>query len=204
MPEHIQYWFPTLIYNRKIEADNDYLIQKAYQLKEKYPNPNTGWRCETFNTMNTYHPREDRDQRIFSFIDEITNHVYEFGKVFNVKLPKYRLKWTGFWFNIASPGQYQEFHQHPVSHFSLVYYLKVNPNCGNFAIRSLEAYSDMLPLPLDDPDGITDINCKVVQFTPEPSQLLIFRSHLPHMVDVNKSNEDRISISMNYIYEGII
>ena len=39
---------------------------------------------------------------------------------------------------------------------------------------------------------------KSCSYTPEPTKILIFKSNLLHMVEMNLSNSDRISIAMNF------
>jgi hypothetical protein len=53
----------------------------------------------------------------------------------------------------------------------------------------------MFPLPAS---VYVPSNYKTCTYTPQESMLLIFRSNLLHMVEKNKSDEDRISISMNF------
>ena len=88
----------------------------------------------------------------------------------------------------------QEFHIHPNHHFSLVYYVSVNDNSGNIIFRSPESATDMFMLPSGNE---TLASMKTVSIKPEVGTLLIFRSNLLHMVEKNKSNQPRVSISFN-------
>ena len=46
--------------------------------------------------------------------------------------------------------------------------------------------------------NLNKISYPACWYEPENSMLLIFRSNLIHMVEKNNSNDDRISISMNF------
>ena len=148
----IKAWFPTLIYFDILEEFKDrnlYLKNKAYSLKElNASKSSTNWKCDTFNTLDSYNYLNDNDTIINELVDVCKNRVLEFAKEYGVHRPISNLQCHDFWFNIASTGSYQEFHQHTQSHFSAVYYVNVNDNCGNIYFRSIEAMTDMFNLPI--------------------------------------------------------
>jgi uncharacterized protein (TIGR02466 family) len=200
----IQAWFPTLIFEESLKEfsnHNDYFANKARALKLKFNSKvNTNWACDTFNTLNTYDPKKDNDQIINSFIDTCKQHVLNFSKEFGVKKEIQELDCHDFWFNIASPGNYQELHQHSNSHFSAVYYVSAEKDAGDITFKSTEHFTDMYNLPIDDKD-LTQASCKACSYTPMNSKLLIFRSNILHEVRKNLSGTDRISISMNFRFK---
>jgi uncharacterized protein (TIGR02466 family) len=197
----ISFWFPTVVYQDYIEGiDNDYLSQKAYALRDKYPDPKHDWYCNTYSTIMNYSYEEDNDFVVNKLIENCLLHVDKLGKKFNVS-NKYKLECHGMWFNVASPGSYLETHVHQNSHFSLVYYVKTKDKCGNLLLRKLDHLSDMYPLPIDNTNVTNNpLTHSFVWYKPEDSMVIVFRSNVPHLVQVNKSNEDRISISMNFKY----
>ena len=200
----IKTWFPTLIYFNILEDfknHNLHLKNKAYFLKKQNASiSNTEWKCDTFNTLNLYDYSKDDDIIVTNLVNICKNKVLEFSKEYGVNQPISNLQCHDFWFNIASTGNYQEFHQHSQSHFSAVYYVSVDDNCGNINFRSIEAMTDMFSLPVADKDT-TYASYKSCEYTPKESGLLIFRSNLLHMVEKNLSEKDRISISMNFRFQ---
>jgi ectoine hydroxylase-related dioxygenase (phytanoyl-CoA dioxygenase family) len=48
------------------------------------------------------------------------------------------------------------------------------------------------------PEGSTSIINPTYEIIPEEGKILIFSSSLLHMVEKNKSDEDRVSIAMNF------
>jgi len=196
----IRLWFPTVVYQDFIQGiDNDYLAQKAYALRDKYPDANNDWYCNTYSTINLYSYKEDNDLVVNNLIENCLLHVDKVGKEFSVS-NKYKLECDGMWFNIAPPGSYQETHVHQKSHFSLVYYVKTKDKCGNLILRKQDHLSDMYPLPIDTSATNNPLTYAMCWYEPEDSKVIIFRSNVPHLVQVNKSDEDRISISMNFKY----
>jgi hypothetical protein len=103
-----------------------------------------------------------------------------------------------FWFNIAAQGAYQEYHLHPKSHFSLVYYVQTQKQCGNIVFQTADTLTDMFPLIADQATYASYKNCF---YTPKDSLLLIFKSTLLHMVEKNLSDKDRISVAMNFKFK---
>ena len=93
------------------------------------------------------------------------------------------------WVNISNFGNYNIIHNHrnnldfdnEGSIVSGILYLKIPENGGG-----LNFYNPL------------DINLNHYH-EPKEGQLLLFDSFLPHSVDANLSQEDRISIAFNYI-----
>jgi uncharacterized protein (TIGR02466 family) len=195
----IKHWFMTPIYSTQLETTdkNTYLANKAIHLKNSFEVNNSDWRCPTFNTLNLYDWHADNDPIIIDLIDLCKQEVYKFSQSFGVKLNLDQLYCKDFWFNIAEENEYQEYHQHTDSHFSLSYYVQTPNNCGNIVFRSFESMFDMAVLPIKNED-LTELSFKTCSYTPKESMLVIFRSNLLHMVEQNLSKEPRISISMNF------
>ena len=193
----IEEWFPTKIYYADIDDSvekNAKLEKHAYDIFKKYKNEiNSDWNCDTFNTLNkNYKLGNSNDDFIEKFIKEISQHVFKYAESYGLSPTKHLLTCDQFWFNIAKKGNYQEYHQHPNSHFSIVYYVKSNLNSGNTIFKNHSSLFDSYSLPS------TSNNFNYCTYEPKEGRLLIFRSNLLHMVEKNKNEEDRISISANF------
>lgn len=199
---NIDFLFPTMVYSDTIlnfEQKNTYLKNKALELKQQHQscNSTTHWYCDTFNTLGIYDGWQ-QDSIMQELIQITGNHVLHFAEQYGVK--NKTLVCREFWFNVSSPGSYQEFHQHSGHHFSLSYYLQAPKNSGNILFRSMESYTDMFPLPIEN-NNYNMNSFKTYGYEPKESKFLIFRSNLPHMVEKNMSNENRISVAMNFRFE---
>lgn len=198
----IDFWFPTIIKSEilfKFKSLNDYFANKCYDCKQQFPYTVIDWRCDTYNTLETYDPWADKDQSIKTLIEECEIQVLDFSKEFGEIPDDSEIKCTEFWFNLSTLNSYQEYHNHPNSHFSAVYYVKTHENCGNIVFRDFNSFSDMYQLPIKKNTHKCYSTC---YYVPQDSMLLVFRSNLWHMVEKNLSYEDRISISMNFTIKG--
>ena len=194
-------WFPTLIYNDTLNFQHrQYLVNKAKAIySQTQGHTVTKWACDTYNTVGFYDHRSVQDTVVLSLIELLRTKVHEFGKNYGINLPIETLYCKDFWFNLAEPGAYQEYHQHTRSHFSVSYYLSVLENCGKIRFRSIEAMTDMYTLPVEG-NLENFASKKTCAYEPVDNLLLIFRSNVPHMVEKNHSEELRISISANFEY----
>jgi uncharacterized protein (TIGR02466 family) len=186
--------FPTLVYTTKLHQSPEttkQIIAKALELQQSTV-PITEWQCDTFNTLGTYDMLHD--PLFKELIDTCGKEVLNFSREYGVDLKQ--IEAIDAWMNVSSKGNYQEFHQHANSHFSLAYYLKIPKDSGKIIFKSHESTTDMFPLP--KPTRDCPPAYKSYHFEPEEGMLLIFRSNLQHMVEQNKSDEPRISISMNF------
>ena len=172
------------------KSKNKFFYEKVIEL-EKTVNPVTDWRCDTYNTLDSYSLKNDT--LFVDLIERITKEVVGFSKSFGVTSEN--INCSDAWLNLAHPNSYQEYHTHPNNHFSAVYYVKTPKNSGNIVFRSAESYTDMYPLPSK---SFEIPNCKSYWVSPVECDLIIFRSNLSHMVEQNKSSDDRVSIALNF------
>jgi len=194
--------FPTLVFEETLEdlkKHNQALIDKAYKIKEQAPETDPDWRCDTYSTLPHYNLEQDNDSVVHRLINLFGNKVMAFSRNWGMD-PK-KIICNDFWINIAAPGDYQEYHKHARSHFSLAYYLQTDKGCGNIVFKNPSDHFDMFPLPVSARGSLTDASFGTFAFEPEENKLLIFRSTLSHMVEKNKSNRDRISVTMNFSFE---
>lgn len=199
--KQISMWFPTLIYEdilSEILPHNNHLLSKAYNIQSQSPDTKVDWNCDTYNTMLQYDLVSDNDPVIQQLLQVSKEKVIDFANEFGVKKTVSDLECNDYWFNIAKPGSYQEYHIHPKSDFSLIYYVKTPDNCGNVRFQSSSSLFDSFPLPVNE---LTYASYRDCFYTPKESLILIFRSNLGHMVEKNLSNEDRISIAMNFKFK---
>ena len=189
----IESWFPTLVYTETLsEHDNAKIADYCRDIRKNTASAHN-WRCNTYSSLSSSYNLAT-DEYFNSLIKDIAVQVGTFCKVYSLNEFDVLLKEA--WFNISDPGSYQEYHIHTESHFSAVYYVKTPEGSGDICFRSHEANFDMFPLKHKEQNQFT---YKTVNYKAKESNLLIFRSHLSHMVEMNNSNEDRISISMNFI-----
>jgi len=106
------------------------------------------------------------------------------------------------WANINPPGAFNRPHIHPNSLWSGVYYVKTQENCGHLKIEDPKTISLMtVPRRTDKP--LPKHLWNEVHFEPVQGRCIMFPSWLNHTVDINKSNDIRISVSFNFLQAGM-
>ena len=110
------------------------------------------------------------------------------------------------WININQKNTYNALHDHPQCYYSFVYYVKVPLNSGNInfhhpspTIEHTWSNSHFV----GERDNMEDSVCYRIWKEPVNGLLVMFPAWLKHSVDMNKSNEDRISIAINTHIENI-
>lgn len=79
-----------------------------------------------------------------------------------------------FWFNLNEPGNYNDWHHHGSRETVGVIYVKTDDKSGDIVFE----------------DG--------TQISPQIGDFIIFPSEINHRVDINQSNNLRISIAFNF------
>lgn len=192
----IETWFPTLIFYEDLfdkfgETFNKQVYEKAKDLQKNHK-IETFWNCDTFNTQGI---NLQNDQLFLNFCEVIKNYVLLFADEYKIDKTKYKLEMSDLWLNVAPPGEYQEYHDHVPEHFSAVYYVQTPENSGKIIFQNFDSWINNSIVSKTENNYA---NMKTVFYNPRPGLLLIFPSDLLHMVEKNKSTEDRVSIAMNF------
>lgn len=91
---------------------------------------------------------------------------------------------AGYWFNYMPPGSTTTLHTHDDDDelLSAVYYVHVPENSGNLILY-------------DDAENATQ---KKIEITPKAGEFIFFKPDVRHEVSRNNSNEQRLSIGINF------
>ena len=186
----VKTWFADAVYNDKIydEAQNEEVISIIGSAAKKYLAPTHEWNCSMISTFGTYRPHED--SKFTSLISVIEEHVNKFARILG---SGHNYKCKESWVNVSKKGQYQEYHVHPNNLFSAVYYVNTYENSGDIVFKKMPYETYELKNKIES----NEFNYQEAKYSPEPGQLLIFRSCIPHMVTENKSDKNRVSIAFN-------
>ena len=137
------------------------------------------------------------DEVFFPLVKEITNLVSHVMCEALQYDSHYEVDITGMWGNIQKPGEQLRTHAHHNNILAGVFYLNENddfpllrferPHFGSFdpLVGKFNAYNQGSYL-----------------IKPERNKVILFPAMLSHGVDVNQSNEDRLSISFNVMLRG--
>tara|TARA_Y100001937_G_C6992698_1_gene272837 strand:- start:101 stop:700 length:600 start_codon:yes stop_codon:yes gene_type:complete len=164
------------------------LIDYAYNLREKdsvgnYVSNRGGWQSHPIHIKNTDDILHNVLINTLKNFPNIKTHV------------KFRLI---AWININGNGNFNATHCHPMSNLASALWVKCPKNCGDIEFVSPYQYSAF-----EEIESYTDefkennFLYQNVHFQSIEGRMLVFPSHLFHLVNSNESQEDRISISCN-------
>jgi len=168
---------------------NAKLLELANQLRSEDPNGvrNTnikGWQSQ--NNLQALSQFEEMNLRILQVCQRIAaSQHFEPSAVLQHQA----------WVNISPPGASNQIHYHANCHFSGVYYISLKaPECGSIYFRDPRIASRMFTSPITQQN---DFTAEEVRMRPEEGRMYIFPGWLEHGVEINESDQDRISISFN-------
>ncbi len=102
------------------------------------------------------------------------------------------------WININRRGDYNVEHDHPESDLSAVLWVKTPANCGGLVFSSPKSFVQHKIIEVLDEEIVEQTNCTYGKvFHPEEGKMIVFPSDMRHSVEMNCSDEDRISIAFN-------
>ena len=193
MPGYKNDWFPTPIWHFTVDNHqqlNSILLpeidaeQHRDRVGEKWSNV-LGW-----HSQNNLHQRD----RFSEFTQIVDRNVLEVANFLSWDLQKFSLSITTCWAIVNGKFASNSVHNHPNSILSGVYYLKAPENCGGIYFSDPRPASQMLIPP------VVDFNLWTfpkISYKPHEGTMLLFPSWLLHGVEMNMSEEVRISLSFN-------
>lgn len=104
---------------------------------------------------------------------------------------------VGMWLNVNGPNSYNVSHRHPGADLGGVIWVKQTPESGRFVFDNLDERNEILTININH--QYLRENNMLPEILPEyeDGTMIIFPSMLSHRVEINETDEDRISISFN-------
>ncbi len=129
-------------------------------------------------------------RHMIDMTQEATRRLYaEYGRA-----PE-ALEWVlSAWANVNGPGHFNTMHTHPGATWSGVYYVDDGEDSAD---------TEGTAIHLSDPNAartnlfFPDLSTADVMFRPAPGLMILFPSHVPHMVPPHGGTRARISIAFN-------
>jgi uncharacterized protein (TIGR02466 family) len=171
--------------NQLADHEIKQLIEFAYAAADKWPlaKPVSKRNGRNSQPINFNNPLL---MNILSESLQAVKHVYE---------PTVEISLEKYWVNINPTGSYNVRHTHPRSVFACTLYLQTPPDSGDLVLYNMNpaqvfsAYSNKQ----------AQYNFTEFRIKPKPGLFVAFPGWLDHSVDINNSDTDRISISMNIV-----
>lgn len=191
---NVRQLFPSIVTDVMLDVDVKSIEDYTYQLKLKddgvsFSNRG-GWQSHNVDlTLDIF--KDFKDKLIF--------YANAYYKTLKGKESK-SIIIKSLWVNVNHTYSFNLTHTHPNSFVSGVFYIKVPENSGRLCFdhpcaTKQHEWQD------DDFDELNILNCTTYNIAPQENRLLLFPSWLPHYVEHNKNEEDRISISFNIGFE---
>lgn len=192
-----RFWFATPIYKGALsEAEQTLVAQEIDQAIRDSQSAsafNTPWREPALSTTFKYDGQSNiiMERNLRHLAEQIAKHAHQF--CVELKIDRYQsMHIENSWINVSKPNGFQFSHTHEPSMVSGVYYHKTSGKDGNIIFKSPNPYFT----PYEFPNNGAECS-RLAEYTPIAGRILLFPSWLSHFVDVNKTQEERISLSFN-------
>lgn len=190
---HKEFWFPTQIYIKEFNLDNDQLAHDIVEWSKQDPGLNK-------TNVNGWHSKSDMHQKpeYKPLVDQLFEMQHE---IFKEDCLADQPVLGNMWANINPPGGFNRPHIHPNSLWSGVYYIKTPKHCGHLKLEDPKTRAEMV-MPKRTTDQLPQHLWREVHYEPIAGRCIMFPSWLNHTVDPNLSTDIRISVSFNFLQKG--
>ena len=186
-------FFPTIIYAEDFKLDTNKIAQDIIQWSRQ----DSG---VTKTNVNGWHSETNMHEK--SEYKPLVNELFRMAhQIFEEEWLEREPFLGNMWANINPFGGYNKPHVHPTALFSGVYYVKTPPNCGRL-IGQDPRPGIQTCMPTRKKGQPPKHLWRDVHLQPQENRAIIFPAWLWHSVEPNQSNENRISVSFNFIQRG--
>ena len=126
-------------------------------------------------------------------------HAQECFKTFGPN-PDVTLEYSNSWINIIERGEYVGPHIHPTSCLLATYYVKAKPRCGNIIFMNPNP-AIIWNFPSAAYNKRTPYTDQLVSVDAKESRMVFAPAHAQHYVEPSESDEDRISVILNFSFK---
>lgn len=189
----MELYFPTPVWWEQTEINIIDMIDLCYRMQQEDPvgrklSNQGGWQSKDFRA-GVYPEMAEVEKRILLQAEQC---VRDFGYREDLCF----VDIENLWFNINNKNHTNAVHTHDNSFVSGVFYLKARPGHGN--INFYKSYNQDFIVASQAPiDRFTPLSASAMSFVPQTQKLIMFPGWLPHGVERNELDEERISISFN-------
>ena len=162
------------------------ITKKCLDIEKEYSKGGDNWLTNVYNTsgkINLYKQKEFKT--LLKWIDD---RVLDYCKDLNILGT---LSNKNAWFNIYRKGDSQEFHNHPSSSLSVIYYVDGDSKSANTVFTDF----DMVNLKCSEYNEDNSMSWKIPF---EKGKLIIFKSNTLHAVEKHTTINERITLAINY------
>ena len=144
------------------------------------------------------HPKLHTEKKYKALYDSVLVNAERYMKTLKWKYKSFIV--TDMWANILKPGEMHRPHTHSNNILSGVYYV-VADNASGIQFYDPRPQSNVMSPDVEEFDWI---NSSLWQYNSNTNRMIMFPSWLQHMVPVNTTTSNRISIAFNIMLKGIV
>lgn len=203
----IESLFVTRLYRARLSefgtpVDAEELETSCFSIAEDDEAGQEWCEANAYPGYTSYASLTDLPWRFPIFADVVASldqHVAAFAKDLEFDLDGKSLKLEDLWINILPEGGMHASHIHPHSVISGTTYVSM-PN-GASALKLEDPRSGrMMASPVRKKESRRDLQ-PFIYVKPEVGDVLLWESWLRHEVPMNMSEDERVSVSFNYVWE---
>ena len=192
--------FPIQFWTADLNEDIEQLQNEAYLIKK---NDKDGVR-KSNSGFQGYHSKDIRDFNNLPSTNQLVNQITNAVNTIHQISRQGELDLTNFWINISGKGSSNTPHTHPGFTYSGVFFIKIPKemkggrflfyrNFNEAGFNSTE-YMGLFK----EEYQLKGYDYPINTISPKENMLIVFPSWVPHAVEINLSDEDRISLSFNF------
>ena len=184
--------FPTMIWSMQLEPEeyepiNDGIMTKINGLLAGIPEIPAGETRQTSPDFHTLAEFEPLNPYVQSAVAKALDDLQIDCEAFRI---------TGCWANINPRGSAHLAHAHPNNFLSGIYYVKTQDGANKVTFLDPRPRRDIAPKVKRN----TPANADKATLTVENGLMLLFPAWFVHSVDVNTSEDIRVSVSFNIMF----
>jgi len=187
--------FPTLVWKIQLKAElhetiDAKILAVVERLRREAPElePGVGWQSN-----HTLHELEElRD--LISCVNSTAESVLRF-----LRIGCDAFEITACWANVLPKSAAHKVHSHPNNFLSGAYYVRTHPGADTINFHEPRTQAGIIRPPVVE---LTAENADQVVVRVKNGTLLIFPAYLPHSVDTNMSEKERVSVSFNIMFSS--
>jgi uncharacterized protein (TIGR02466 family) len=191
---NFEMFFPSPIWwEDTTDIDNDPILDLCQRAKHLDPEGRKlsnqgGWQSMDFKAG--VHPE------LKQLEDKILSQAQQCVRDYGYVEEKCVVVIDNFWININGKNNSNSVHIHDSSFVSGVYYVKARDGQGNINFYK-DYYQDYIIASQAPIHHYTPISASAISYPPRTGRLMFFPGSLPHGVESNQLDEERISIAFN-------
>ena len=192
--------FPTQFWTAELNENIEQLQKEAYSIrkddKDGVIKSNSGF--------EGYHSRDIRYLNNLPGTNQLLKQIINAVNAIHQISRKGDLQLTNFWINISGKGSSNTPHTHSGSTYSGVFFIKVPKEMkgGRFLFYRNFNEADFISTEymghFKEGYQMQGYDYPINTISPKENMLVVFPAWVPHAVEINLSDEERISLSFNF------